>query len=426
MPTPDSIRILTVIVPIALLAMGIRRPVYAVIAYMILVICKVASYYPAFAAMKGELVLALLILCWLFVSSDFATKLSLKYDRVNKYLFCFVLCVFLSYSIAWDHKYSWDNAVYHFIKVLFLYVMILPTLCTKQDLKIFVWSFVMMFVYLAYEPFYGFMSGTGGSNQMYGTNYISEAGILSGHVALANNMNQMIPIAFFLFLSVREKRSKILAIIPLLIFITALIGSGSRGGVVGFIVFCSLVVFFSENRLRNAVVVAVAVVLLFAGTETFKSTASRIDESQTKGRLTGLTHGIGILRKGNILGVGPGCFLFARGKYFSFAMESHNIYGQVIGDLGVPGTAAWFFLIRQIFLNLISSKRRLKSLSRENGFLYKLAVGLQISLIVRLFVSLGSHGLYYFYWYIIAALSIAISKLIETMAENKPESVVVT
>jgi len=138
MPTPDSIRILTVIVPIVLLAMGIRRPVYAVIAYMILVKCKVASYYPAFAAMKGELVLALLILCWLFVSSDFVTKLSLNYDRVNKYLFCFVLCVFLSYTVAWDHQYSWDNAVYHFIKVLFLYVMILPILCTKQDLTIFV------------------------------------------------------------------------------------------------------------------------------------------------------------------------------------------------------------------------------------------------------------------------------------------------
>lgn len=428
MPTPDSIRILIVIVPIVLLAMGIKRPVYAVIAYMIIVYCKVSSYYPAVAAMKGELVLGLLILCWVFVSSDFKTRLSLKYDSVNKYLVFFVFCVFLSFMVAWDHQYSWDNAVYHFIKVLFLYVMILPTLCTKQDLKIFVWGFVLLFAYLAYEPFYGFITGTGGSQQMYGTNYVSETGILAGHVALANNMNQMIPIAFFLFMSVREKRLKILAIIPLLIFITALIGSGSRGGIVGLMVCSSILVYFSKNRIRNAVVVGIGIVILglFAFSGAVTSTASRIDGSAVGGRLTGLTHGIEMVKRGNIIGVGPGCFLFARGKYFGHTMESHNIYGQVIGDLGIPGTIAWFFLIRQIFLNLIASKRRLKSLSRENGFLYKLAVGLQISLIVRLFVSLGSHGLYFFYWYIIAALSIAISKLVENMAENRSESVAVT
>ena len=426
MPTPDSLRILTIIFPIILLAMGIKRPVYATIAYMVFVTCKVSSYYPAFAAMKGELVLALLILCWVFVLFDVKTKLSLKNDPVNKYLVFFVLCVFLSFAVALDHQYSWDNAVYHFIKVLFLYVMILPTLCTKQDLKIFVWCFVMMFAYLAYEPFYGFITSTGGSHQMYGINYVSETGILAGHVALANNMNQMIPIAFFLFLSVHKKRLKILAIIPLLIFIIALIGSGSRGGVVGFLVSSSLLVFFSKNRRKYAVVAAAAFVVLFAFSSVFMSTTSRINQSQTEGRLTGITHGIGMLKKGNIIGVGPGCFLFARAKYFQFKMEAHNIYGQLIGDLGIPGTVAWFFLIRQIFLNLIASKRRLKFLSKENSFLYKLAVGLQISLIVRLFVSLGSHGLYYFYWYIIAALSISISKLTENMAENRSESVAVT
>lgn len=424
MLTPDSLRILTVIVPIVLLAMGIGRPVYAVIAYMILVYCKVASYYPAFAAMKGELVLALIILCWMFISSNFTAKLSLNYNRVNLYLACFVMCVFLSYAVAWDHQYSWDNAVYLFIKVLFLYAMLLPALSCEQDLKIFVWGFVLMFAYLAYEPFYGFITGTGGSQHMYGTNYISEAGILAGHVALANNMNQMIPIAFFLAMSVRKKRSKILAIIPLLIFIVVLVGSGSRGGVVGFFVFCSLVVFFSENRRRNAVVVGMAVVLLFAVSSTITSTASRINRDQTEGRLSGITHGIGILSKGNILGVGPGCFLFARGKYFHFTMEAHNIYGQMIGDLGIPGTVAWFFLVRQIFLNIIASKQKLKSLSRENDFLYKLAMGLQISLIVRLFISLGSHGLYFFYWYVIAALSIAVLKLTETMYENESKTAV--
>jgi len=41
-----------------------------------------------------------------------------------------------------------------------------------------------------------------------------------------------------------------------------------------------------------------------------------------------------------------------------------------------------------------------------------------ISLIQRLFVSLGSHGLYYFYWYVMAVLSVAILKCVENLSSN--------
>jgi O-antigen ligase len=102
-------------------------------------------------------------------------------------------------------------------------------------------------------------------------------------------------------------------------------------------------------------------------------------------------------------------------------MESHNIYGQLIGELGIPGTIVWFLLIRQIFINLIESKRKLKSLAMEKDFLYTLSLGIQISLIVRLFISMASHGLYYFYWYVMAALSIAILKSVEDISKNKLE-----
>jgi hypothetical protein len=51
----------------------------------------------------------------------------------------------------------------------------------------------------------------------------------------------------------------------------------------------------------------------------------------------------------------------------------------------------------------------------EDHFLYKLAQGLQVSLIIRLFISFASHGLYYFYWFVVAALSIIILKMVENI-----------
>ena len=404
MPSPESLRILTIIAFICLLAIGMRRVVFLPVAYMILVYCKVTSYYPIFGEIKAELVFALLILIRLFVTGEAIDKLSLQKNSINKYLLLFTACIFLSFAVAWDKQYAWDNAVYHFIKVFILYFMVLLSIENEKDLKIFIWSLILIYTYLAYEPVYNYIAGVGGSQQMYGVNYIADSGILAGHVGLANNMNQMIPIVFYLVFGIQDKQKKIFASIPLIIFIICLIGSGSRGGVLGFMVFGLCIVYFSKNRVKVGLLSASLCVLLLIFTG-LSSTTKRINVQSGQGRFTGLTHGIEMVKRGNLLGVGPGCFLFARGKYFGYTMESHNIYGQVMGELGIPGTIAWFFFIRQIFINLIEAKRNLRRVSLKQSFLYSLAMGLHVSLIVRLFVCMASHSLYFFYWYVVAPLS---------------------
>ena len=367
-----------------------------------------AYYYPFFAVIQGELIFAIIIISRLFISGNLSEKLSLNQNPVHRYLIFFIGSVFLSFFlVAWDRQYSWDHAVYHFIKVLILYLMVLLSINNEKDLKIFIWSLILIYMFLAYEPLYYFFMEIGGSQQAYGTNYIAEVGVLSGHVAAANNMNQMIPIVFYLFIGIQKKKLKILAGIPLLVFIICLIGTGSRGGVLGFFMFVACVTYFSKNRLKIGAIAAVLVVILFLTTNLSK-TAERINPDSAHGRFEGLTHGIGMLTKGNILGVGPGCFLFARGKYFHYTMEAHNMYGQILGDLGIPGAITFFLFIRQIFINLIESKKRLQALSMQKSFLFSLTIALQVSLIVRLFVCMASHSLYFFYWYIVAPLSFLI------------------
>ena len=421
MPSPNDIRILTVVAFVALTLMGLKRPSYAVVGYMVLVFCKLSSYYPAFAAMQAELVFALVILARIFINGEAISRLSLNYNKVNQYLFFFILCVFISFAVAWDHQYSWDNKVYHFIKVLILFAMLLGGVRDREDLNIFVVGFMFMFAYLAYEPSYYFLTGTGGSEQVYGTNYIAQIGILSGHVALANNMNQMIPIALFAFLGWKSRVLKAAALASLLVFILALLGSGSRGGVAGFAFFGLVLIYFSKSRGKAAVFAGVPLLALFITTGRLTDTLARIDFDAFWGRLIGLTHGIGMLQRGNILGVGPGCYLLARRAYFSYRMESHNIYGQVIGDLGIPGTIAWGLFLYSVFGNLIFAKRRLVEGGEGNSFIWYLAQGVMISLLVRLFVSFGSHGLYYFYWYVMAFLSIAIKELAKAKFEQQED-----
>jgi hypothetical protein len=408
MVSPESLKMLSLIVPAVLLIVGMVRPLYGVVAYMIVVYCKLAEFYPELAEIRIELVVAVVVLARLALSADLA-KLSPEYNAVNKYVMLLVGSVFLSFLFAMDRKFAWDNAIYHFLKAILLYMMIVLSVDNEKDIKIFVWCFVSMFAYLAYEPAFRFITGSEGRQYDYGVNYIADIGILSGHVSLANNMNQMIPIAFFLVPCARSKIMKMVACAIMAIFVIALIGSGSRGGVVGFIVFCGTLVYFSKRRVRNALITGLLVFGLFLVSPSFKETGARIEGGETEGRLVGIIHGIEMIRlKGHIFGVGPGCFMLARGRYFGHTMMSHNIYGEILGDLGIPGTVVCILLIREIFRNFRRAKGS-QVLSLSGGaFIPVVTLGFQMSLIVRLFVSLGSHGLYYFYWYLIAALSIAL------------------
>lgn len=414
MPSPDKIRIITVIAFVVLSTIGLKWTVFLSVSYLILVYCKISSYYPFFASINSELLFAILILIRLFLKGNFAIKLSPGHSAINKYLYLFIGCILLSFLFAWNRQYSWNEAIYHFLKVVLLYIFIALSLEEEKDLKIFIWSLILMYVYLSYEPIYYFITGTGGSVQYYGTNYIAQIGILSGHVAAGNNMNQMIPIIFYLFMGIQKRSLKILAGIPLVVFILCLIGTGSRGGLIGFLFFGFLVVYFSQNRFKSG---SFVIILLFfiVGYTAFTSTASRIGSRSIWQRFIGLTHGIEMVKRGNIFGVGPGCFLFARSEYFHWRMEAHNTYGQVMGELGIPGTIVWFLFIRQIFHYLNESKKRLKALSMEKSFMYSLVMGLLVSLCVRLFVSMASHSLYFFYWYVVAPLSFIIFENVKKM-----------
>ena len=388
-----------------------KKPIYAVVAYMILVYCKVSNYYPMFAQIRAEFLFAVIILIRVALTGNSFKNFLVSGSAINKYLGFLVFSVFFSFIIAWDYQYSWDMAVYLFIKVLILYILIIGAIENKNDIKVLLYSFILMYVYLAYEPMYGFLTGHGGSEYYYGTNYIAESGLLSGHVALANNMNQMLPLTWFFFFSGKGKVHRLICTMSFFVFLIALIGSGSRGGVIGMIIWGCGIIWYSKNRIRTGfIVLLILIAITISSGSSVLHTANRIDKESMTGRFIGLTHGLGMLQKGNLFGVGPGCYLFAREKYFSYRMESHNLYGQIIGDLGLPGMIITFILMVQMFKTIMCIKNKTQR-SDKDPFYYYLTTGIQVSLITRLGISMASHGLYFFYWYIMLALLVSLQRL---------------
>jgi hypothetical protein len=395
---------------VSFFVIGFFKPVFMPLAYLACLFGKLPYYYPVLVDYRYEPIIAVVGMGRTFGVKDAFSRLKFSY---NKYLYIFLITILISFSVAWDQRYSWDITIYAFVGVIMTYIMVLCSIRNLKDLKIFIWSFIVLYTFITYEPIYYYFIGEM-SKEYFGEIVRAKSGLLEGHRGLANNMNQMIPIAFFLMLTVKNKLQKISSGIPLIFFISALILGKARIGVMGFMFFILLLIYYSDQRMKYGLFGGITIVILMLFSLGFSSTASRINIEEIIDSQGGFIHGIEMIRVfGNILGVGPGCFDIARGFYFEHTLTSHNLYGELLGELGIPGTIAWFFLIRQVYNNLKHSISIIKPKVNKNNFLMNLSLGLLISLLVRLFIGLASHSLYILHWYLVAALSIIIFTLAE-------------
>ncbi|MEZ4600290.1 MAG: O-antigen ligase family protein [Syntrophotaleaceae bacterium] len=384
---------------------------------MIFYYWKVSYHFPIFISIKAQLIYGCILLIIIILKLTSLDQ-DIKTHPIFRTFLYFLIAYSLSFLFAWDYLFSWENSVYHFLIVLIIAMGVLVSVKDEADIKIVIFSIVFMYLYLAYEPMYRFLFKTSGNVHLYGDVFVADLGILSGHVSLANNMNQMIPIAIFLPFLIDNKIFKIVSIIPLLVFLITLIGSNSRGGVVGLLFLFLCLIFFSSKITSSKWIFVVigGVFLVFGGL--LMDTFSRINPDSAEGRLIRLVHGIEMVRKGNFFGVGPGCYILASGKYFGHRMMSHNMYGQLVGDLGVPGAITWFIFMYNVLRSLNESRKNIKYDLNDSKYCYHyLALGLMLSLLVRMLIGLGAHSLYFFNWYVFGMLALHISR--QNMAEKQ-------
>jgi hypothetical protein len=403
----ETIRLVGLILSMLLFIFGFFRSIFMPLAYLAFLLLKFPNYYPVLAEYRFESIVAVIGTLRTLLGSGSISRLKM---HNNKYFYIFLLTIIISFLFAWDKKYSWEFTMYPFIGNILLYIMIICSIKNTKDLKLFIWLFLLLYTFMSWEPVYYYLTGRQ-EKEYFGSIVRAQTGLLEGHRALANNMNQIIPIAFFIILTVRSNINKIFSAIPLTIFVTTLILGKARIGVVVFLFFIFLLVYYSKQRIKHGIMAGLAIICLMLFSIGFSSTASRINTGEISDSMLGLFHGFEMVRKGNILGVGPGCYPLARGYYFSHTMGAHNFFGEIIGDLGIPGAIASVYFLWNIFLNLKISVKNLKPEIENQNYLLNLLMGIKISFMVRLFIGLASHSIYIFYWYFVAALTVVIYDL---------------
>lgn len=427
MISPEHIRLLLVIASLLMTAGMIIRPFYGVIGYLIIMVSRPGLYYPALGAMRIELVVGLIIIAVMFFSKGKLQRVAPSRNEINKYTLILFGVMGVSMIQALDFTYSKDWMV-NFAKVGIFFMMIVTLAENEKDVKTLMWVFGILMTYIAYQAVYNYHAGfivesVSGERLDYAK---ADQGMGSGHVALANLTLQGMPFIWYFTWQTRKKILKVFGILLLLICLYGVVISGSRGGFVGLVAFYLCIFFMSKKKMAVGVAGLVGAILLpLLGGEGYLSYMDTILGLFTGGgdvsgssRITGLRHGFEMLLRRPLLGVGPGCYPLARKAWFGWGLWAHNHYGELMGDLGIIGTVVWFkFLISYMRRSLYLVKH-----SKKDSSIQALALAIVVSTIVRLIIGMGSHSVYIFFWYMLAAAVIVLDRVavVETDKEMPP------
>ncbi len=201
------------------------------------------------------------------------------------------------------------------------------------------------------------------------------------------------------------RRGKVLLVGFLGLCSLCILLTGSRGSLIGLVIWGVLTLI----RVRRAwlwmlVAAALSPVVFMALPESLQTRFETIVNSEAgpenaresgEGRIEGLFKGLALWGDNPLSGVGPGAWRPAtRSK-----IESHNLYGQLAGEMGTLGVLTFGFLVWCFWSNLRRMKRiRQREPEAANEFLFQLSSAIGMSLFLLLLMGFFGHNLFRFTW----------------------------
>jgi O-antigen ligase len=407
--------------------------------YMWLFIHRPFEVWPALGTLQIERgYMILLLLVWLLSPGK-----GLAVNRINLSLVLFALAMLLTWLASpYAGMAGPLEAVENYFKVAVFYVLLITTVRSERDLRL------MLLIYL-------------GSVGLYMTHSLLE--YINGRYEFRQDIRRMVgvdisfrdPNAFasgllfalpmtFPFWMERPRRiprSILLgftAIACLCILLT-----GSRTGFLGILLVgvISLLLFIRRKGLALVLVALSCVGFLALLTVALpdelqtryltivdSSYGPRNAQESAEGRVEGFWTGVELWQRSPLLGQGPGAYMAASGS----SIQPHNLYGQVLAEMGLAGVLALGALCTCFLLNWLETRqlyarlRALNPFAHEPGeetwssgpetpptsLAYLVSRSAAISVVLLLLLGFAGHNLYRFHWQWFAAFqAIAVSCL---------------
>jgi O-antigen ligase len=186
--------------------------------------------------------------------------------------------------------------------------------------------------------------------------------------------------------------------------------TGSRSGFVGLCVLILMILLVTVQRKVLVLVLAALVGLLGAALamtvmpeDLQKRYLTIVDSSygpknaqlSASGRMAGLTYGFEAWEKSPLLGHGPRGFDFATGRLGG----AHNLYGQIISEVGTLGALVFIALIVCFALNWLEVWRFYRRHPEEpHDFVFHVSRAIGLIVVLLLLLGWSGHTLYRYNW----------------------------
>ncbi|MDW7646078.1 MAG: O-antigen ligase family protein [Desulfuromonadales bacterium] len=421
LPAAEQIQIILPVACVVLLVMSFKRSVFGVVAYFVILNAKLGDMYPVLGAIRFELVAALVVLASIPVAGGrFSDALSGK-NRLNKSLWLLFFVGMVSVVQSVSPSVSWDLGGYNLLKMTCFYVMVVASVREEKDLRILLWGVGLVTCWIAYEPVTNYFRGVV-NEQGYGDVAVGRFGVATGHVALANTLVQMLPLVVLWGMAQKGHWSQKLIYAMAVFLVIGVILTKSRGGFVGLASVGFGLAWISKNRAKGFLLAGIFLgVCLMASGDDFTSRIATIGDGvfanrSTSDRYLGLVNGISMMIKRPLLGVGIGAYPEARSQFFNYWFYSHNLYGELLGELGLA-SVVWFYWIFAVFRRS-SQLKAIDELKNQRSFYWWILSAVQIGLFVRLVIGNFSHCAFIWYWFLMAGLVVGIENILNNSNVN--------
>ena len=301
---------------------------------------------------------------------------------------------------------KWDRT----IKILlFNGFVTLGLITTRRRLDALIWVIVASLGFYALKGA-AFTLVTGGHHRLFGP----AASFIGDNNSLGLALLMVLPLVRYLQLRAEARWMRLGLLLALPCFVVAILGTYSRGAVIGLAVTLVGLAIKSRHRMRLALVAGIALVgavqfMPESWHARIASIADYEDDGSAQSRFESWGYALEVTRDSPIIGGG---FEIFRGNEAATAVgyrSAHSIYFETLAEHGYPGLAVFLMLGIGTYLSAGSIIRRTRD-HPDLAWAADLAAMVQVSIaayaVAGLFLNLATFDLYY---HLIAVVVIASS-----------------
>jgi len=405
-----------IVVGVVWLYLTFTRPIVGLIAYSTFILVRPQEIIDALdMSIPIEKIIAapLIIGVALKIIRQYGPRI--KFNTIDRSVVVFVLVALLSVFTSIWLGGAWERWM-KLARLLIIFIFIAKIIDNPRHFKTFVIFVILTTIFHA----------AGSTIQYYRGHAEFEMGIMRAKGmdisygdpnSLAATIIYALPLIYFFLKSSKRVATRLFLIVSFLVCIWCVVLTGSRTGMAGVGFMALLVVLQQKNRFRNLVIGVVVLAMVFAvmpgqyRSRLYSMTdfSSRSGASQSAmGRVTGLVNGVRMMIDRPLLGVGIGQFALANGNIYGGGyLASHNLVGQVFGEVGLLGTIAFVMWLIALFKGLKRLEQRYdedSDGSSSDQFMLNIVLALKMHIYCLFFMGIGGHNLYRYNWFIISGL----------------------